>query len=150
MPNEKACVVFTNGLEKEMRSVSDELSDNGFNICVAAADEEMVKAAQAGAIELTDSVKNCIANAKICVFLIPKNQAECIVMAAQYAGSSGKTMIAIAEDANFLPSIFDDLAKAVLIIGSKNLSNALQGESIWEIPNSSPDGKRQISRVKCQ
>jgi hypothetical protein len=150
MFNAKACIVFTVGLEKEVSPISTQLSAKGYNVCVAAADQEIVEAAQAGASCIPDAVKNCISDAEICVFLIPRQDAESVEIAAGFAGSMGKQIVAVAEDIDSLPQVFDDFAKSVVVVGSPKLGNALQGESVWERPTGSSDGKRIIHRVKCQ
>ena len=150
MSNPKACIVFTVGLEKEILPISTQLSANGFTVCVAAADQEIVESAQAGASCVPDAVKNCISDAEICIFLIPRQYAESVEIAAGFAGRIGKKIIAVAEDINSLPQIFDDLAKSAVAVGSPKLNNALRGESAWEPTTDFSDGKRIINRVKCQ
>lgn len=150
MSNKKACVVYALELENEVPELSKQLAAEGFNVCIAAADRDVVEAAKSGSNSIPDEVKACIDNAAICLFLIPKNNSEHVQNAADYAGSSGNKIIAIAEDTTRLPQIFDDLATSVVCIGSAQLPDAIKGQAIWESPNGSTDGKRSIRRIKCQ
>ncbi|MCV4261429.1 hypothetical protein [Pseudomonas capsici] len=150
MSNAKACIVFTIGLEKEVPAISTQLSDEGFNVCTAAADQDIVEAAQSGSLSIPEAVKSCIDNAEICIFLIPKEESEGTMTAAGYAGNLGNKIVAVVEDINSLPQIFDDLATSVVCIGSPQLPDALKGKSVWESPNGSEAGKRKIDRVRCQ
>jgi len=146
----KACIVFTTGLEDKVPSISSQLAADGFDVCVAAADQETVEAAQAGGALIPEDVKSCISSAEICIFLIPTLEVECVIAAAGYAGKLGKKIIAVAEEVNSLPQVFDDMATCVVSIGSKSLQGALRGEVVWESPTDNVDGKRNIHRVKCQ
>lgn len=146
----KACIVFSVGLEEEVSPILAQLSGKGYDVCVAAAEQQVVAAAQGGSTQIPDEVKNCIINAEICVFLIPKQNTACVTNAGSYAGGLGKRIVAVIEDVGSLPQIFDDLATSVVVLDSPKLSAALQGELVWEVPSASGDGKRNIHRVKCQ
>lgn len=150
MSNAKACVVFTTGLEKEVLQIVSQLADEGFKVCTAGADQEIVEAAQSGRLSLPEAVKNCIDSAAICVFLIPKENPEGLMAAAGYAGGSGKTIVAVVEDIKSIPQIFDDLASSIVCVGSPQLVDVIKGKPVWESPNGSADGKRVIPRIKCQ
>lgn len=150
MSIKKACVVFTVGLESEVPSVADQLANQGFAVCSASADQEIVEAAQKGSTSLPDEVKNCIDNAAICVFLVPQKDAEPVVAAAGYAGRSGKKIVAVCEDPSTLPQVFDDLASSVVHVDNPRLADAIQGNTVWDGPTGPDGAKRSISRVKCQ
>lgn len=150
MNNRKACIVFAFELEEKAKSISKQLSEEGFNVCAAATNQEVVKDAKAGSSDIPEEVKSCIEGAEICVFLIPKQDSTEILGAANYAGSSGKKIVAVLEDLDYLPQIFDDIAISTVHIESPKLTDALKGKSIWECPTGPEDGKRKISRVKCQ
>lgn len=150
MPKAKACVVFTVGLDRKVPSISEKLANEGYDVCTASAEQEVVEAAKAGSLDIPDAVKNCIDNAAICVFLIPQENSEGLSNAAGYAGRTGKKIVAVLENLNTLPQIFDDLASAVVGLGSSQLTKAIQGEQIWESPAGSSDGPRNIRRVRCQ
>lgn len=150
MPNAKACVVFTVGLEAEVPPVLDQLASQGFDICTASADQETVEAAQAGSTGLPDAIKGCIDNAVVCVFLIPETVPESLIAAAGYAGSSGNRIVAVCEDVTALPKVFDELATSVVQVNSPKLPEAIQGDTVWEAPNGSAGAKRSITRIKCQ
>ncbi|WP_459207496.1 hypothetical protein ACSMEV_04960 [Pseudomonas sp. MLB6B] len=150
MSNAKACVVFTTGLENEASQIFSQLTAEGFKVCTAGADQEIVEAAQSGGASLPEAVKNCIDSAAICVFLIPKEDHDGLTAAAGYAGGSGKAIVAVVEDINFIPQIFDDLASSIVCVGSPQLADVIKGKPVWESPNGSADGKRVIPRIKCQ
>ncbi|MCZ8408436.1 hypothetical protein SB816_04460 [Achromobacter sp. SIMBA_011] len=146
----KACVVYTEGLKGAVPTVTEELQKKGFDVCLSAADLEIAEAAQAGHLENVNAeVKECIANAEICIFLIPQKAPESITGAAECARASGGKIIAVVEDVKSIPQIFDELATALVCVGSPQLPEALGGEEIWEAPKQSPEG-RKIARVKCQ
>ena len=150
MSNAKACLVFTRGLESKVPEISGKLVEEGFDVCIAVADQEVVEAAQLGSISVPEDVKACILNASICIFLIPEKNSECVQAAAGYAGSSGKKIIAVIEDIDCLPQIFDDLATSVVCVDSPQLPDVLKGKSVWESSNGSADGTRVIPRIRCQ
>lgn len=150
MLNRKACLVFTFGLEKEVPSITAQLKEEGFNVCAVSADQEVVEAAQAGSVSVPETVRSCIENADICVFLIPHQESVDVISAAGYAGIGGNKIIAVVENVHALPQIFDDIAFSVVCVGSPGLADALKGKKVWEIPNESADGKREIARIKCQ
>lgn len=146
----KACVVYTEGLKGAVPVVTEELIKKGFDVCVSAADLEVAEAAQAGHLEeVNREVRECIANAEICIFLIPQKAPECITGAAECARASGGKIIAVVEDVKSIPQIFDEIATAIVCVGSPQLPEALDGEEVWEAPKESPEG-RKITRIKCQ
>ncbi|MNC65708.1 hypothetical protein D3C75_1160270 [compost metagenome] len=59
-------------------------------------------------------------------------------------------MVAIAENVELLPQVFDDHATSVLTFDSPRLSDVIQGEQVWERADGSPSTEREIDRVKCQ
>ncbi|MFP6831726.1 MAG: hypothetical protein VB998_07720 [Pseudomonas sp.] len=148
MSNKKACIVFTSGMETEAKSVSAQLGEEGFDVCTAEADQDTVEAAQAGAVP--DEIKSCIDNAVICIFLIPEEGHECLTGAVGHAGASGKRIVAVAEDVESLPQIFDDLASSVLTVDSPKLKDVIQGQQVWERADGSSPPKRVIKRIECQ
>ena len=149
MSSQKACVVFTTGMDAEAQSVSQQLFEEGFDVCTAEAEQEVVEAAQAaGAIP--EEIKSCIDNAAICIFLIPEEGSDCLTAAAGHAGASGKKIVAVAENVESLPQIFDDIASSVLTIDSPQLKDVIHGKQVWEQADGSPSPKRDINRVKCQ
>ncbi|AXP01493.1 hypothetical protein DZG01_00260 [Pseudomonas fluorescens] len=148
MGNEKACVVFAIGMDAEAKSVSEQLAEEGFDVCMAEADREIVEAAQAGVVP--EEIKSCIDNAVICIFLIPENENECLTGAAGHAGASGKRIVAVAQNVESLPQIFDDLASSVLIVDSPRLRDVIKGQKVWERADGSSGPKRKIKRIECQ
>jgi len=148
MSNKKACIVFTSGMDTEATSVSAHLAEEGFDVCTAEADQETVEAAQAGAVP--DEIKSCIDNAVICIFLIPEEDHECLTGAVGHAGASGKRIVAVAENVESLPQIFDDLASSVLRVDSPKLKDVIQGQDVWERIDGSSPPKRVIKRIECQ
>ncbi|SFY08208.1 hypothetical protein SAMN03159390_03708 [Pseudomonas sp. NFACC49-2] len=148
MGNEKACVVFATGMDAEVKSVSEQLAEEGFDVCTAEADREIVEAAQSGSVP--EEIKSCIDNAVICIFLIPEEGNECLTDAAGHAGTSGKRIVAVAQNVESLPQIFDDLASSVLIVDSPRLRDVILGEQIWERADGSLGPKRKIKRIECQ
>lgn len=150
MLNKKACLVFTFGLEKEVPQITAQLAHEGFNVCTVPADQEVVEAAQAGSLSIPETVRACIENANVCVFLIPRQESVDLVNAAGFASSLGNKIIAVAENVHTLPQIFDDVAFSVVCIGSPRLVDAIKGKKVWESANGSADGKREIHRIKCQ
>ncbi|WP_368934499.1 hypothetical protein [Alcaligenes faecalis] len=146
----KACVVYTEELKEEVPTITEELQKKGFDVCVSDADLEIAKAAQAGNLgDVNAEVKECIANAEICIFLIPEKTPKSITGAAECARVSGGKIIAVVEDIKSIPQIFDELATAVVCVDSPQLPEALGGEEVWEVPMASPEG-RKITRIKCQ
>lgn len=148
MSNGKACVVFTIGMDTEAQSVSEQLAHEGFEVCTAEADQEIVEAAQAGAVP--DEIKSCIDNAVICIFLIPEEGHECLTGAAGHAGASGKRIVAVAQNVESLPQIFDDIASSVLNVNSPHLAEVIQGQEVWERADGSASPRRKIKRIDCQ
>lgn len=148
MSKEKACVVFTTGMDAEAKSVSDQLATEGFDVCTAEVDQNVVEAAQAGTVP--DEIKSCIDNAVICIFLIPEEGHECLTGAAEHAGASGNRIVAVAQNVETLPQIFDDLASAVLNVDSPRLGDVIQGQQVWERADGSFSPKRKIKRIECQ
>jgi len=147
MSNGKACVVFTTGMDAKAQSVSEQLAHEGFDVCTAEADQEVVEAAQAGAVP--DEIKSCIDNAVICIFLIPEEGHECLTGAAEHAGASGKRIVAVAQNVESLPEIFDDLASSVLNVNSPRMAEVIQGQEVWERADGSASPKRTIKRIEC-
>lgn len=149
MNNEKACIVFTIGMQAEAQSIIHQLSEEGFDVCTAVAEQQIVEAAQAEG-PVPDHIKSCIDNAAICFFLIPELGHECLAAAAGHAGASGRNIVAVAENVDALPEIFDDIAGSVLNIDSPQLKQVMEGKRVWERPDGSPRPTRDIDRVKCQ
>ncbi|MGY3170777.1 hypothetical protein ACVWYU_000150 [Pseudomonas sp. TE12234] len=149
MSSDKACIVFTIGLESKAQAVSQQLNEQGFGVCMAEAEQEEVEAAQA-AQPVSEEIQSCIDNAVISIFLIPEEGYGCLQGAAEHAAASGKTMVAIAENVESLPQVFDDHATSVLTFDSPRLSDVIQGEQVWERADGSPSTEREIDRVKCQ
>ncbi|WPN29889.1 hypothetical protein QMK54_29550 [Pseudomonas sp. P5_109] len=149
MSSDKACIVFTTGLESKAQAVSQQLNEQGFDVCMAEAEQEEVEAAQA-AQPVSKEIQSCIDNAVISIFLIPEEGYGGLQRAAEHAAASGKTMVAIAENVESLPQVFDDHATSVLTFDSPRLSDVIQGEHVWERADGSPSTEREIDRVKCQ
>lgn len=149
MSSDKACIVFTAGLDREARTVSERLNEKGFDVCMAVAEQEEVEAAQAGQ-PVSEEVQSCIDNASISIFLVPEQDYECLEGAAGHAVACGKTIVVIAENVESLPQIFDDHANSVLKIDSPRLGDAIQGDQIWERADGTPASKRDIDRIDCQ
>ncbi|MNJ43412.1 hypothetical protein D3C76_328360 [compost metagenome] len=149
MNSGNACIVFTTGLEPKAQAVCQQLNAHGFNVCMAAAEQEEVEAAQA-AQPVSEEVQSCIDNAVISIFLIPEEGYECLEGAAGHAVTCGKTIVAIAENVASLPQVFDDHASSVLTIASTRLSDVIQGTQVWERAEGNPSTERKINRVKCQ
>ncbi|MEE4675859.1 hypothetical protein V2K57_15880 [Pseudomonas alliivorans] len=149
MSSGKACIVFTDGLEPKAQSVSQQLNEQGYEVCMAEAEQEQVEAAQAGHA-VPAEIQSCIDNATISIFLIPEEDYGCLVGAAEHAAARGKNIVVIAENVEELPQVFDDHATSVLTIDSPRLSDVIQGEQVWERADGSPAPEREINRVKCQ
>ena len=149
MSSDNACIVFTTGLESKAQAVSQQLNQQGFNVCMTEADQEEVEAAQAAEL-VSEEIQSCIDNAVISIFLIPEEGHECLQGAAEYAAASGTTIVAIAEDVESLPQVFDDHAHSVLTINSSRLDDVIHGEQVWERADGSPREERKIDRIKCQ
>ncbi|ATH79684.1 hypothetical protein CO724_00385 [Ectopseudomonas mendocina] len=149
MSSYKACIVFTAGLDQEAQTVAEQLTEKGFEVCMTAAKQEDVEAAQGGQ-PVSEEVRSCIDNASISIFLIPEHDYECLEGAAGHAVACGKTIVVIAENVESLPQIFDDHANSVLTIGSPRLSDVIQGVHIWERADGTPASKRDIDRIVCQ
>ncbi|MCK9747112.1 hypothetical protein LT699_10955 [Pseudomonas syringae pv. syringae] len=144
-----ACIVFTTGLDQKAQDISQQLIARGFNVCMAEAGKEEVEAAQT-AQPVSEGVQSCIDNAEISIFLIPEEGHECLLGAAQRAVACGRPIIAIAENVDLLPQVFDEHAHSVLTINSARLSDVIQGEQVWECANGSLRAERDIERVECQ
>jgi hypothetical protein len=149
MSSGNACIVFTTGLESKARAVSQQLSKQGFNVCMAEAEREEVEAAQA-AQPVPEEIQSCIDNAVISIFLIPEEGYGCLEGAAEHAAACGKTIVVIAENVELLPQVFDDHASSVLTIDSPRFSDVIQGVHVWERADGSLTSERKINRVKCQ
>lgn len=149
MNSQKACVVFTTGMDAEAQSISQQLAGEGFDICTAKADQEVVQAAQTAGV-IPEEIKSCIENAAICIFLIPEEGHEPLTAAAGHAGASGKRIVAVAENVESLPQIFDDIASSVIAIESPQLKDVIQGKRVWARADGATSLKRDINRVKCQ
>ncbi|MBC3438179.1 hypothetical protein HU735_22420 [Pseudomonas sp. BW16M2] len=147
--SDKACIVFTTGLEQKAQAVAQQLNDRGFEICMTGAEQPEVEAAQAEQ-PVSDEIQSCIDNAVISIFLIPEEGYECVVGAAEHAAMCATRIVAIAEDIESLPQVFDEHAHSVLTIQSPRLDEVIGGESIWERADGSPREERDINRVKCQ
>lgn len=146
----KACVVYTDDFKEEVPAVVKGLEEEGFGVCISVADRDEAEAAEAGIIEnVNEAVKDCISNAEICVFLIPRSMPECITGAAKCAGVSGGEIVAVVEDIKSIPQIFDELATSIVCAGSPQLPEALGGKEVWEAAKQSSEG-RKIPRIKCQ
>jgi hypothetical protein len=48
------------------------------------------------------------------------------------------------------PEALDDLAQAMVRVGSGRLGEAVRGEEVWEAPGGGPIPKRDARNVKCQ
>lgn len=149
MSSSKACIVFTTGLEPKAQAVSQQLNEQGYEVCMAEAEQEEVEAAQAGQ-PVSSEIQSCIGNAAISIFLIPEENYGCLEGAAEHAAARGKNIVAIAENVETLPQVFDDHATSVLTIDSPRLSDVIQGEHVWERADGSLSPERKINRVKCQ
>ncbi|QQB53324.1 hypothetical protein [Delftia acidovorans] len=146
----KACIVYTSDFEEDLPKIVEHLSENGFEVCVSIADQDAAEAAQAGNLsKVNTEIKECIENAEVCIFLIPKKSPESLTSAAKHAGALGTKIIAVVESTNSLPQIFDEISTAVVGVGSPQLPRALNCEEVWESPKDSTSG-RKIPRIKCQ
>ena len=146
----KACVIYTEEFKEEVSTVVKGLEEKGFAVCVSVADLDEAKSAKTGNLEdVNEEVKDCILNAEICVFLIPRTVPECITSAAKCAAGTGSRIVGVVEDLKSIPQIIDELATSIVCVGSPALPKALGGEVVWEAPKQSPDG-RKIPRIKCQ
>ena len=147
--SDKACIVFTRGLEQKAQAVSQQLNERGFEVCMTGAEQPEVEAAQAEQ-PVSDEIQSCIDKAVISIFLIPEEGYECLEGAAEHAATCGTRIVAIAENIETLPQIFDDHAYSVLTIDSPRLDEVIRGEPVWERADGSPRDERDIDRVKCQ
>ncbi|WP_017904591.1 hypothetical protein [Pseudomonas asplenii] len=147
--SDKACIVFTTGLERKAQAVSEQLNDRGFEVCMTGAEQPEVEAAQAKQT-VSDEIQSCINNAVISIFLIPKEGYECLEGAAEHAATCGKRIVAIAEDVESLPQVFDEHAYSVLTIDSPRLDEVIGGDPVWERADGGPREERDIDRVICQ
>lgn len=145
----KACIVFTTGLEQKAQAISQQLDERGFDVCMTGAEQPEVEAAQAEQT-VSDEIQSCINNAAISIFLIPEEGYECLEGAAEHAAACGTRIVAIAENVESLPQIFDDHAHSVLTVDSSQLDGVIGGESVWERADGGPRDERKIDRVKCQ
>ncbi|CAO3308140.1 hypothetical protein LG197_22360 [Pseudomonas asiatica] len=149
MSSDKACIVFTTGLEQKAQAVALQLNEQGFEVCMSEADQSEVEAAQAEQ-PVSDEIQSCIDNAIISIFLIPEEHFECLEAAAEHAATCGTRIVAITENVELLPTVFDEHAYAVLTIGSTRLDQVISGEPVWECADGSLREQRDIVRVKCQ
>jgi hypothetical protein len=147
--SDKACIVFTTGLEHKAQVVSQQLNERGYEVCMTRAEQPEVEAAQADQ-PVSDEIQSCIDNAVISIFLIPEQGYECLEGAANHAATCGTRIVAIAEDVESLPQVFDEHAYSVLTIDSPRLDEVIGGEPVWECADGSPRGEREIDRVECQ
>lgn len=147
--SDKACIVFTTGLEQKAQTVSQQLNERGFEVCMTGAEQPEVEAAKAEK-PVSDEIQSCIDKAVISIFLIPEDGYEHMKGAAEHAASCGTRMVVIAENVESLPQVFDDHAYSVLRIDSPRLDEVIGGLPVWERADGNPRDERDIDRVLCQ
>ncbi|MGP4959093.1 hypothetical protein [Pseudomonas helleri] len=92
MSNAKACLVFTRRLESKVPEICKNLVNEGFDVCTAVADPEVVEAAQLGSISVPEYVKVCILNSSICIFLIPEKNLNVCRRLPDTLGAQGRKL----------------------------------------------------------
>lgn len=153
METKKACLVFVTATADQRAAVRSQLETDGLTVCEVRADLEDAIAGQSGSDVLPQGLEACMADAEVCVFLLPDQPEEDGMLAGAAAGAdaSGKTLVCVVTGARTVyPEIFQDAAESLLRDGSSSLSEAVSGGSVWEGADKSRVTKRKMTHVKCQ
>ncbi|MBX9403153.1 hypothetical protein K4L06_17730 [Lysobacter sp. BMK333-48F3] len=148
----KACVIYVNSNKDELPRVQEELEQNGYAVCSALASTEAARGLLHDESDVSETIRNCISNAELCIFLIPEEleQDGEIHGAASVAGQLGKRMVGLVGGARTVYPQEFDIAGAIIRISSARLANVIQGEDVWESADNAPIKDRVIDHQKCQ
>ena len=149
----RACLIYVTAMAGVRGAVRAELEADGYAVCEVKAELEAALAAQAGASDLPPDLTVCIAQADVCVFLLPEAVEGDGLLGAAAALSQrlGKRMVGVvAGGRDRYPAALDDGAQAVVRQGSSQLRAAVGGAEVWEGPGGSPVPDRIIRHVRCQ
>lgn len=148
-----ACLVYVAATANKRQAVVDRLHREGYQVREFKAPLKDALSAKAGRTPIPAALAQCIADADLCVFLLPEaEQDDCILGAAvELAGGSGKRVIGVVSgDRHQYPEGFEDIAESMLRHGSDRLEAAIRGDKIWERPDRSPVEDRKITHQRCQ
>jgi hypothetical protein len=149
----RACLIYVPATAAGRATVFQELEAKGYSVCEVEATLGEAKVVQSGLPALSEELRACLADAELCVFLLPENAADDagIELAADAADGSEKRIVGVVAGARAAyPQVLDDGAESMLRVGSKRLAAAIAGESAWEAPGGTPATIRPIKRVRCQ
>ena len=150
---QRACLVYVAATQNNRAPVRAELEDARFEVCEVMAEIEDARGAQAGTKDLPPTLAACLRQAQLCVFLLPEDEkADGLIgaAAAEAQACDKRTIGVVAGARERYPEALDDLAQAMVRVGSGKLSEAVRGEEIWEAPGGGPTPKRDARNVKCQ
>jgi hypothetical protein len=154
MPEPKrACLIYVEATANSRAAVRAHLEETGHSVCEVRASLDDALAAEAGMGDLPQTLEECISQASFCVFLLPENEAddELLGAAAGYTSRLGKSFVGVAAGArDEYPESFGDCAEAIVRKDSARLIEAIEGQRIWEQPDSGLLGNREIAHVTCR
>lgn len=148
-----ACLIYVTATANKRQAVTDSLHRQGYRVREFKAPLKDALAARAGRTAIPAALAQCIADADLCVFLLPESDKDDCTLnaAAELAGGSGKRIIGVVSgDRHQYPESFEDTAESMVRDGSPRLDAAINGAKVWERPDRSPVDDRKIRHQRCQ
>jgi len=149
----RACLIYVTATENERDVVREQLAAAGYVVCEVRAELDNELEAKAAQEKLRDEIMACVAEADVCVVLIPQEEDADgeIGVAAGYADHHQKRLIGVvAGDRASYPEVLEDFAPSMVRVGSDRFSEILAGADIWEAPDRTIITDRKIRHVRCQ
>jgi hypothetical protein len=148
-----ACLIYVAATADRRQAVAEKLRQSGYQVREFKAPLNDALAARAGLPGIPATLAQCIADADLCVFLLPEAAENdgTLNSLAEFANQSGKRVVGIAAGARHqYPECFEDNAASMLRENSARLSEAIRGANIWERPDRSLVDDRIIEHQRCQ
>lgn len=148
----KACIIYVKSTQAEVTPTKQRLMEVGYAVCESLASIDEANAAQLGAADLPRKISECIANADLCIFLLPENESDdgCIGGAASMSSRLGKRMVGIVAGDRAVYGDYFDSSGSMLRVGSTRISSAIAGENVWEEVGGKIAPERKIKHLPCQ
>lgn len=148
----RACLIYVRSTANQRPRVRQQLEEAGYTVCEVEATMQEAVSIQSGNNPSSSSVRKCIQDAEICVFLIPETKEDdsAIPIGAGIASQLGKRIVGIVVgDRTIYPREFET-AGAIIRLSSPRIASVIMGENVWENPDSSIVSDRKIKTILCQ
>lgn len=148
----KACVIYVRATESELPRVNRELEQEGYTVNAVLATAQDLRSIRNDSNDISDALRQCIADADLCVFLIPEEEENDggIGGGAGFARQMGKRIVVLVGGARAVYPEGFDIADAIIRMASPRLTAVIQGEDTWESPDQTVIPDRPIHHQKCQ